>query len=239
MTLATIRTQLRTRFGFSPNDPLFTDDIVNRQINLAQRKIARAHDWWWATSEVTVENDTGADVTVWPAQFSTPNDLLQVRAVSHVFCSLDGDYWLPIERMSRADALAAGGGRTVSSGLPVAWAAVALTGDAAAGHRQQVGLEFAPPLPDGAWIRFQMAVDTVDLDDDADTPLLWPPQFVDLIVELAGTALMRQRKEAKVARRGQSFLALAARAAQEWLRLARIRFAKPYEGAGFSKERGS
>jgi len=54
VTLATLRTSVRTRLGVPSSDALFTDTVLTELINEALQYISSEHDWWWLEKSETL-----------------------------------------------------------------------------------------------------------------------------------------------------------------------------------------
>lgn len=124
-TLAEMRTRVRERVRLSTNDPLFTDAVVNRHINIAYGNFlsVQPDGWWWQRNEQTIQNGA-LERVYFPVALATPDGTRLIRKVHSVFVSLDGDYWLPVAQRERQDQIRLAGGRRVADGIPLSWAAV-------------------------------------------------------------------------------------------------------------------
>lgn len=231
-SLNTIRNAVRNRADISLFDPMFDDDNLNRQINMAYRRIQRVQPdgWWFQHGEFTRQNGNTA-TNLFDVLLTTPNDARMIRKVYAVCVSLDNAYYQVIPPRERTDQLRLSGGRT-TDGFPMSWRPISAVGWTAGGNRRQLQIAFEPPLPALAWVKYIGVVDQADLDEDADTALGLPTMMTDLIVEQTVAVLTRQRKRSTGTRARASELSLVQGAAEEWMLAARRYFDAPYAGTG-------
>lgn len=239
-TLADLRARVRELLDLSTNDPLFTDAIIDRQLNLAYRKVLRAqpNGWWWQHVEITVT--TAAETALLPVQLPVPDDTRMISKAYAVFGSLDANYFLPIAQRERTDQVRLSGGGA-ANGLPLSWAVVADVGHDGA-HRHQIALSFEPPLPAGASVRYIVVLGPADLTVEGSIAGGIPAVLVDALVEYANVALARQQRlgpSAAARRKYTTTLSLLMASAEERLHNARVAFDRPYEGAGSGPLHGS
>lgn len=236
-TLLDLRTAVRERVRLSANDPMFPDDRINRAINIAYNNVTciEPNGWWWQHCEETVQNGV-TDVDQFPVHLATPDNARLIRKVQCVFCSLDGNYWLPIPPRERTDQVRLAGGRRSSDGLPLSWN-VLTAPSTIAGVKSAIALLFDPPLPAGAWVRFIANVFAADLTVDGSTLAGVPNILEDAIVENACMALIRQKRTVGVVttrKRYATELTVTTQAAAEWVKAARIYFNTAAAGPGYS-----
>lgn len=235
-----MRTRVRERAHFSANDPMLSDPIVNRRINIAYGDVlssTQPSGWWWQTIEQTLQNTSGADMAQMPVILATPDNTRSIRKVASVFASIDNDYWLPIPQRDRADQVRLAGGRRAADGLPLSWAALP-SPTTVGGNRRQLVLVFDPPLANLTYVRFQCVVDPADLTSDASVLVGCPPILADLVVETAAVALIRQRRNTgPVTSRRQyaTKLTVATKALAGWTKDARRYFTSAAAGAGYGE----
>lgn len=239
-TLIEMRTRVRERGHFSANDPMFTDSIVNRRINIAYGDVlsgVQPNGWWWQHVEVTLQNTSGGDLALMPVVLATPDNTRTIRRVHAVFASTDNDYWMPVPQRERTDQIRLAGGRRTADGIPLAWSALA-SPTTVAGVRRQMAIAFGTPLPALMYVRFQCVVDAADLTADGSVLVGIPPILADLVVENAVVALVRQKRNVGVItsrRRFATELSIAGQALDGWMKDARRYFNSAAAGPGYGE----
>lgn len=234
-TLASVRSAVRARLRVSANDPMFPDNTVNRAINIAYRNLltCQPDGWWWQHVEEQQQNGS-TDVSTVPIILTTPDNARLIRKVEHVFCSIDGNYWLPVHPRERTDQIRLAGGRRSSDGIPLSWSVIPQPSNVG-GHKASIAFVFDPLLPALFFIRYVCNVFAADLAADGDTLYGLPGLLVDAVVENAVVALVRQKRNVGVVttrRRYATELTISTQAATEWTKAARIYFNTPAAGAG-------
>lgn len=244
-TLVELRTRVRERGHFSANDPMFSDSVVNRRINIAYGDVlsgTQPNGWWWQHAEVTLQNTSGGDLALMPVVLPTPDNARTIRKVHAVFCGTDNDYWTPVPQRERSDQIRLAGGRRTGDGIPLAWSVVP-SPTTVGGVRRQIVLAFDTPLPNLMYVRFQCVVDAADFTSDASVAVGIPPVLAELIVESVVVALIRQKRNVGVItsrRRFATELSIAGQALDGWMKDARRYFSSAAAGAGSGElhERG-
>lgn len=237
-TLVEIRTRVRERAHLSSNDPMFSDSVLNRRINIAYGDVltgVQPNGWWWQHIEQTLQNTSGGDLAQMPVILATPDNTRSIRKVGSVFASIDGNYWMPVAQRERSDQVRLAGGRRVADGLPLSWSALP-SPTTVAGNRRQLVLVFDPPLAALTFVRFQCVVDPADLTADGSVLVGIPPILADLVVEAAVNPLIRQKRSVGVItsrRRFATELSIAGNALTEWMHAARVYFNSAAAGAGY------
>lgn len=234
--LQTLRARVRDRISASGSDPMFADSIVDRQINMAVRKIERAQPdgWWFQHQEFTSSFASPTPVEIY--QIAAFQGL--IRKIYSVFLSLDGSYWMPIEeRATRTDQVRMSGGSAPLSpdGYPLSWHLVPLMNDDLA----QWGIAFSPSAPGSAHIKYIAVTDQIDMVNDVDPLTALPNLIGDLVVEFAANALIRQKRSVgtiTVRRRFATLATVTDQAAEEWLKAARLYLDAGYSGPGYPSQ---
>lgn len=235
-----MRTRVRERMHASSNDPMFTDPVVNRRINLAYGDVlsgVQPNGWWWQQVEQTLQNTSGGDLAQMPVVLATPDNTRSVRKVFSVFASIDNDYWMPVAQRERTDQVRLAGGVRAANGLPLSWSALP-SPTTVGGVRRQLVLVFDTPLANLTFVRFQCVVDAADLTADSSVLVGIPPILADLVVENAVVALMRQKRmTGPVTSRRQyaTALSIASNAAGDWMKDARRYMNSAAAGAGYGE----
>lgn len=239
LSLAQLRAAVRGRIHLSPNDPAFGDQVVNRAVSMAMGDVANAdpNGWWFQRFELTAQNTAG-DVSVFPVNMI--DRARTVEKIHTVFVSLDGNYWLQVDQHTVRDSVLTAGGRTAAAGIPVSWAQQRLPITSGPTQHNDMGVRFAPQLPNGAWVRCEVAVGPADFVDDADLMDGLPFQFAGAVIEGAALKLARQqRKQGVLTSRRRTITAatMCQSAYQDWLKILRAWFDRPYAGPGYPTER--
>lgn len=239
-TLLEMRTRVRERMHASINDPMFTDSVVNRRINIAYGDVlsgVQPNGWWWQQVEQTLQNTSGADMAQMPVVLATPDNARSIRKVYSVFASTDNDYWMPVAQRERTDQVRLAGGVRAANGLPLSWSALP-SPTTVAGQRRQLVLVFDTPLANLTFVRFQCVVDAADLTGDGSVLVGIPPILADLVVEAAVVALIRQKRSVGVItsrRRFATELSISGSALDGWMKDARRYMNSAAAGAGYGE----
>lgn len=239
-TLADLRTASRERARISANDPMYPDQVVDRQLNIAYNALTcvEPNGWWWQHVEETIQNGA-TDAATFPLRLGTPDNARLVRKVLYVFVSLDGNYWLPVPNRERQDQIRLAGGRRVADGIPLSWSPLNQP-QTVSGVKSNVSIVFDPPLPALAWVRYGVNAFAADLVNGAAQVVGWPQLLMDAITERAVCALMRQKRvgaTAKAARAAANEMTVAKDAADGWVKAARIYFNTAAAGPGYTTVR--
>jgi hypothetical protein len=232
-TLADLRAQVRDRCDISALDPLFPDAVVDRHINLGQRKVMRAqpHGWWWATTEFTQGNGA-ADVEVFYPFSITFTDL--IVDIGPVFVALQNtNYYQPVPRRTRSDAIRYAGGRRRAGDIPDCYSIVP-NDVTQSGNRFTVGLAFEPALPANAVVRYIATMSMLDLVNGADI-FGMPDHFAEAVIEHAAQSVRRQQRAGVASSRGRTARAIMQfdmMIAEEITKCLRLYYDRPYGGPG-------
>lgn len=235
-TLLQLRIDVRDRAHVSAKDPRYNDDVVNRAIQQAYGEVATARPggWWFQRVEIGF-GQFPADRPYLPLITGLPN---YVEGVGYVYASIDQDYWVPIRRRTRTDAIRAAGGQKAPVDIPESWG-VQYLGSGTGFQPSQLALVFDPPLGSNTALRVGLILGPVDFDDDTAVMAGLPIQFTGAVVERAAARLMRTRRDVgNLTRRrtAPSPVALADQAYEGWMRALRLFFGKPYGGPGYSAQ---
>lgn len=244
VTLAELRARVRERCHISAVDPLFTDSIINRRINIGYGDLLSAvqpDGWWWQHVERDYQNVSGADQATVFVQTNPVDNARSVRKVYSVFGGTDGVYWLPIPPRERQDSIRLAGGQRVSNGaIPLSYAVKPLMQGDGLGNRTQLALQLDPPLPNLAFLRWMMVVYPADFTADGTFAIGLPSIFADIVVEMAVVAVLRQKRTVGTVttrRRYATELSIAKQAVDEWVKAARIFMNSASAGPGYLTQR--
>lgn len=237
-TLVQLRTAVRDRVHVSAIDPRFNDNVVNRSIQQAYDEVCTSQPkgWWFQRQELTFQVTTG-DAAVVPINLdhtSAPDRSRNIQQLGYCFVSLDGNYWVPVRRRSRTDALRSSGGVLAPLDVPVSWGVQRLP--ASGGQRNQLAVVFDPPLPNLSWVRVGAVVANSQFINDTDQMVDLPAQFYGAVTERASSRLVRVRREVGnlIGRRRYITAAtLCDTSYQGWMVALKKWWDKPYTGSGY------
>lgn len=156
MTLATLRSSVRTRLGVPDGDSFYTDLVLNEHINSAVQFIASEYDWYWLEKSETINTVNGT------SGYATAADCMRtVSLADPTGVQLQRRPIYELEAMSAA------------TGPVVRFFAAAAA-----------SLEVRPVPNTALALKHRYIATEPALDSDDDSPLL-PRQFQDVLVEYA------------------------------------------------------
>ena len=195
MNLLQLRRAVRSRLGVPTSDQMFTDDILDDHINLANDLIASEHNWPWdGQLEATIPIEDGA--LIWPA------DVPAWRTIRSIYFND-----IEVHERSASDLMRSYSDDNSGVGTPAMWADVGYK-DSADGRSILVRPK---PASSPASVLVVFYAETKPLVEDTDRPLM-PRQYAGAIVAKAAELLsLREDNRAAAESHGREYVQWLAR----------------------------
>jgi len=170
--LLQLRRAVRSRMGVPTSDQMFTDDVIDDHINLANDLIASEHNWPW-------DGQVEAAIPVVDGELVWPADVSVWRTIRSIYYGDIEVHERPASDLMRTFSDDVGG-----TGSPSVWADVGYK-DSSAGRSILVRPK---PAVDPATVLVVFYAETTPLVEDTDRPLM-PRQYCGSIVAKAAELL--------------------------------------------------